>query len=446
VRPYLRPIPLFKCLPSDAQLAIAAKLVHRQLTRGEPLDLRGEHANVLCIVTEGKVQVKTHLAVDQVLTSELAAGQWTGEAAITGWQQAVRTSLTTSEERAGILLLWQQDLMVDPTLKIPVFLLRTLSAILIRWGWFLEETASVITGILRFLVSGALEHPVATGILTALVCFMGYLFLTPPGKVLQADWYYLRMQNQALPAEWGQAGLPGYFLDLVPDHPMGTVLQGNFAVQSGDFEGAMRRYQEVAQVNGAGANNLAVLLLAKHDATAAVEWLTLSIQMEPDIAIAHQNLGLAYRELGRRQDAVRAFKEALRLDPGLTVARYHLGMDYLSQDAYVMAGSAFERVLEQDASCAAAYLGLGLVQMQIGDLRRAKDAFHRATLLAPDSIVARFYLGRSQAETKDVVQARMTLAGLLAQNPPESLARRVNIMLVELENEELEEDPMSDEP
>jgi len=218
-------------------------------------------------------------------------------------------------------------------------------------------------------------------------------------------------------------------LRLAPDHPSGQVAFGNLAVQSGDFDAAMLHYAEVANEDGAGANNLGVVLLRQAVPAAALQTLLLSTQMEPDVAVTHQNLGIAYQQLGQQREAVRAFKEVLRIDPTLIIARYHLGMHYLSQGDFVEAGIAFERVLEQDAGCVPAHIGLGLVYIEVEDWQRAKPMFEEAARLDPGSITAQFYLGWTQMRMGAETEARITLNRVLELYPPQDLVERVTDML-----------------
>lgn len=410
-RPYLRSIPLFKYLSPQKQLAVAEKLVHRRLAGGQILDLRAEHAQVLCIVTHGRLTVRTQHSQKDAGATTLTRGQWAGQGLLLGWQQSRRTTLTAASDSVGVLLLWKHDL-----------------ATLVPFGLLAGVVRPLALGRVR-LERTVLAQPALVGVLMALVLFAGFVLGTQPGKALRADWQYWWHRSRMPVPEETQAGHLARILDLRPDHALAAVELGNLAAQAGDIETAMRQYQSVAQDHGSGANNLAVLLLDRGELRAAVDALEASIRLEPDIAIAYQNLGVAYQQLGQRDAANRAFREALRINPSLAVARYHLGMEHLSRRDYLRAGMAFEQVLEQDPACAPAYLGLGLVYREIGDLPRAVDAFHRATQLDPTSWTAQFQLGRAQAELGRLAESRAALLKVLELDPPQDLRDRVGIML-----------------
>jgi Tfp pilus assembly protein PilF len=446
VRPYLKPIPLFRYLPSERQLAIAGKLTRKQITHGQVLDLRGEYANIVCIVVEGQVRVETSLVNGRFLRTRLRMGQWTGQSIVAGWQQATRTCLTAIRGNATVLLLWRQDLADLAEFRLLIGFVQAVMSIVAALASAVMLAIRLVRGFLRVLGQTALRHSIGTGILIALVCCAGYLLLTTPGRRLQGNWLYLRSEEQSQISIEARAERLGRVLDIVPDHHVAAIALGNLAAQSGDLTTARRVYAGIAQKDGTAANNLGVLLLQGGDPETAVEWLVLSTQLEPDRAIHYQNLGLAYRQVGQQQEASRAFKEALRLDPTLTASRYHLGMDHLSREDYVKAAVFFERILEQDPSSAHAYLGLGLVHMEIGDLRRAVGAFEDAARLAPGSNTIEFYLGLCQARIGDMVNARATWSKLLAHSPPKDLATRIGFLLNADKEQDLEGIPVGSGP
>ena len=49
-----------------------------------------------------------------------------------------------------------------------------------------------------------------------------------------------------------------------------------------------------------------------------------ALRLDPSLATAHSNLGVAYAEMGRVSEAIREFEAALRLEPGHPQARESL--------------------------------------------------------------------------------------------------------------------------
>jgi tetratricopeptide (TPR) repeat protein len=425
LRPYLGLVPLFKRLPRRQQCAVAGRAVTRPLAGGETLDLRGSRANLLCIVSSGKVTVDTMLANDGIYRSELAAGQWAGQGTLIGWEHARSTRLTAEDGEAQLLLLWRQDLKALRFFKI----LIALSLVARRVRSAVRAVNAKRARVAQRAGLGLLKRPGSVGVFAAIAILVGFLLLTPSGKSLQADWRYLGIVGQFPLAPDTHARLLSSITSLSPGHPLATVELGNLAMRSGNLDTARQRYAALASKSGLAANNLGVLLLRGNEPELARQALLASTELESDAAVAYQNLGIAYQQLGQQQEAVRAFKEALRIDPTLAIARYHLGMYYLSQGALVEAGTAFQRLLEYDVSFAPAHLGLGLVQLEIGNLGEAVEAFRQATRLDPDSVMGHYYLAWTLTRVGEGGAAAAEFRRLLELNPPPRLLEQVERLL-----------------
>ena len=53
------------------------------------------------------------------------------------------------------------------------------------------------------------------------------------------------------------------------------------------------------------------------------------VRKNPDDAEVHYNLGYAYGESGRYQEAIESYKQAIRIDPDFAEAHYGLGYAYV---------------------------------------------------------------------------------------------------------------------
>ena len=54
-----------------------------------------------------------------------------------------------------------------------------------------------------------------------------------------------------------------------------------------------------------------------------------ALQIQPDNAQAHNDLGLAYGKSGKHREAIKAFKEAILIKPDYAEAHYNLAITYL---------------------------------------------------------------------------------------------------------------------
>ena len=82
------------------------------------------------------------------------------------------------------------------------------------------------------------------------------------------------------------------------------------------------------------------------------------------------NLGVAYGNLGRYQDAIESCKQAIRIKPDYAEAHYNLGVAYANLGRYQDAIEAYKQAIRIKPDYAEAYLILALSTATLAALRR----------------------------------------------------------------------------
>src|SRR5436853_3158950 len=77
----------------------------------------------------------------------------------------------------------------------------------------------------------------------------------------------------------------------------------------------------------------------------AVETFKRAIQLKPDYAEAHNDLGMAYCRLNRNDEAIESFRQAIRLNPRLAEAYYNLGTAYYNLGRLQEAMTSFKQAV-----------------------------------------------------------------------------------------------------
>jgi len=54
-----------------------------------------------------------------------------------------------------------------------------------------------------------------------------------------------------------------------------------------------------------------------------------AIRIDPDDAMAHYDLRIAYHKSGRYSEAIKVYKHAIQINPDFSLAHYNLGLVYL---------------------------------------------------------------------------------------------------------------------
>ncbi|HZB43893.1 MAG TPA: tetratricopeptide repeat protein, partial [Pyrinomonadaceae bacterium] len=121
------------------------------------------------------------------------------------------------------------------------------------------------------------------------------------------------------------------------------------------------------------------------DLPAAVELYRKAIEIDPNYAIAHNNLGNALNELKRHEEAEAAYRRAIELDPNYAIAYYNLGTALRDLKRHEEAEAAYRKAIELDPNYAAAHSNLvNLLRL----LKRETEALtfaERAQQIEPQS-------------------------------------------------------------
>ncbi len=144
-----------------------------------------------------------------------------------------------------------------------------------------------------------------------------------------------------------------------------------------------------SQTPGEPAALDALLLLAQREhragrlAEAAVAWRKI-LAMRPDVADAHNNLGIVLAQQGQLSEAETHFQHALALAPNYVQAHHNLGHVMLSQGKLGEAAAQYEQVIALKPDSADVYNSLGSILSRQGKFREATVRFEQAVACKPD--------------------------------------------------------------
>ena len=142
-----------------------------------------------------------------------------------------------------------------------------------------------------------------------------------------------------------------------------------------------------------------------------------AVQLMPDDHEAHNNLGNAYLEAGRFEDAAASYRRALALKPDYAHAHGNLGNALRELGRWPEAVSAYRRALETEPGFAEAHSNLGGALLDLGEFEQAIVSLRRALELDPDSIQAHSNLGRALLALGELEQASLSLRRVLELDP-----------------------------
>jgi len=121
-----------------------------------------------------------------------------------------------------------------------------------------------------------------------------------------------------------------------------------------------------------------------------------AIKMDPYNAFdAYYALGLVYRDWGRPDEEIQAYKQAIRLKPDYTSAYDRLGACYMRAKKYAEAVEVFRQLTALKPGDAIAINNLGEAYVGVNRLNEAVESFRQSIRLKPDFGKAYYNLGKS---------------------------------------------------
>jgi len=115
------------------------------------------------------------------------------------------------------------------------------------------------------------------------------------------------------------------------------------------------------------------------------EFLAILAQ-DPNRAVAHNNLGLAYHAQGRTQEAILVYLAALRIDPNLAEAMNNLALLYDQQGRAEEAVSLYDRALKIKPDYSEAHLNYAIILERLGYLEEARKHYQRFLSQPPSDL------------------------------------------------------------
>jgi tetratricopeptide (TPR) repeat protein len=154
-----------------------------------------------------------------------------------------------------------------------------------------------------------------------------------------------------------------------------------------------------------------------------------ALMLEPTLVDGHLALGFLLEQTGDEPGALNEISKALKLDPSNPRALVWQGQIYGRLDRWADAENSFRRVLQERPNSWVAYNEWGVVLNGLGKYREAISKFRAASLAAPGNSQAFGNLGGAYLQVGDFVQATEALKKSLALRPNDLAAVNASLTL-----------------
>ena len=149
----------------------------------------------------------------------------------------------------------------------------------------------------------------------------------------------------------------------------------------------------------------------------ALEYLNQAIRLDPKDALAYNNRGVAYADLGQYQRAIEDFNQAIRLDPKDALAYSNRGAAYCLLGNIKQAIKDFDRAIELNPLYAHAYCGRGVAYDELGNGKQAIKDYGSAIELDPQDAKAYYSRGLAYGDLGNMKQAIKDFDKAIELNP-----------------------------
>ena len=113
----------------------------------------------------------------------------------------------------------------------------------------------------------------------------------------------------------------------------------------------------------------------------AILYYQKSIEIDPDLATAFGNMGLAYSDKGNYNKAIECYQKVIKIDPDDAKAYVNMGNAYGYKGNYDKAIECYQKAIEINPDYTNAYYNLGIAYHRKGNIEKAFELYKEAARL-----------------------------------------------------------------
>ncbi|HHH42017.1 MAG TPA: tetratricopeptide repeat protein [Chloroflexi bacterium] len=214
--------------------------------------------------------------------------------------------------------------------------------------------------------------------------------------------------------------------------------RGVALLDQGQYEEALAELEKALELAPEDANVHANLGTAYANLgrteEAIAEWQE-AIRLNPDHYLAHYNLGVVYNDLGQTEEAIAELQEAIRVNPDYAPAHRELGLAYAEMGREEEAIAEYQEALRVDPDNVEVHVDLGISYAKQNRLDEAIAEWERALQINPDHAFAHYNLGVAYANLGRAAEAVAEFQTYLRLRPDASNRAQVEQWIAELGGE-----------
>lgn len=130
----------------------------------------------------------------------------------------------------------------------------------------------------------------------------------------------------------------------------------------------------------------------ENDHQGAIPLYLQMLEQQPELGLVWNNLGVAYRETGKPDDAMASFRSAVRFAPEMAEAWNNWGVALDEKNEADQALNAYQKALEIQPDYASPHLNMGIILQKLERFKEAKIHYRKVLETHPQNEIAQFML------------------------------------------------------
>ena len=176
----------------------------------------------------------------------------------------------------------------------------------------------------------------------------------------------------------------------------------------------MHKSVQLAPEDAEAHNNLGLTLQKLGELNEAEGSLNKALALKPDFAEAHNNLGVTLKEMGRLDEAEASYTEAITLRPDFAEAHNNLGVTFKEMGRLDEAEANYRNAIAIKPDHAQAHSNLGVTLKELGRLAKSEASCGQAIAMQPDYYKAYNNLGNTLVELGKLDEAEASYRQAIA--------------------------------
>ncbi len=190
--------------------------------------------------------------------------------------------------------------------------------------------------------------------------------------------------------------------------------------ERGELEKAIKWYGNALEMNPDYAiahNNLGNVLKEQGAFDKAISAFRRALDLDRDFAEAHNNLGVLLIEQGEIDEAIRFYRDAIRIDPEFAIAHNNLGNALNALRQFDEAIVCYKQALALKPDYASAHCNLGVAYKDMGKIDEAIKCYRKAVEVKSDFASAHNNLGTALLDKQRLDDAVVCLSRAIELKP-----------------------------